>query len=106
MVIKKKTAKEEKCCPPEYPYHGSELARINRAVGQLEGVKRMIEEKRYCPDILTLLRGARAAIKSVEGNILETYLNSCVKNAFESDDSKDKQKKIQELKEIFKRYED
>ena len=105
-MAKKKDKKKSDYLSPEYPYHGEELGRINRAIGQLEGVKRMIEDKRYCPDILTLLRGSRAAIKSVEANILETHLNSCVKNAFKSDDSKDKKRKIQELKEIFKRYED
>jgi len=94
------------CCPTEYPYHGKELSRINRAIGQLEGAKRMIEEKRYCPEIITLLRGVRAAIKSVEGNILETYLGSCVTNAFQSNDEKNKKQKIEELKAIFKRFDD
>ena len=106
MATTKKDGAKSICCPPEFPYHGKELARINRAIGQLEGAKRMIEEKRYCPDILTLLRGSRAAVKAVEGNILETYLNSCVRNAFASDDPTDQQKKIEELKEIFKRYEE
>lgn len=104
----KRTGKPQQdgCCPDEYPYHGKELSRINRIIGQLEGAKRMIEEKRYCPEIITLLRGARSAIKSVEGNILETYLGSCVANAFQSNDAQEKKKKIEELKEIFKRFED
>jgi DNA-binding FrmR family transcriptional regulator len=106
MAIKTKKSLAKECCPTEYPYHGSELSRLNRVIGQLEGVKRMIEEKRYCPEILTLLRGTRSAIKAVEGNILETYLGSCVTNAFQSHDAKDKKQKINELKEIFKRFEE
>src|SRR5271170_4546176 len=106
MAVKTKKPLAKECCPTEYPYHGSELSRLNRVIGQLEGAKRMIEERRYCPEILTLLRGARAAIKSVEGNILETYLGSCVTNAFESNDLRDKKQKIDELKEIFKRFDE
>jgi DNA-binding FrmR family transcriptional regulator len=106
MTEKAKNLKAKGSCAAEYPYHGSELAGINRAIGQLEGVKRMVEERRYCPEILTLLRGARAAIKSVEGNILEAYLSSCVMQAFRSDDDKDRRQKIEELKEIFKRFEE
>lgn len=93
------------CCPKEYPSHEAETGRINRAIGQLEGAQRMIAERRYCPEIIALLRGARAAIKSVEANILETYLGSCVTNAFNSDDDKDKRQKIAELKDLFKRFE-
>lgn len=64
----------------------------------------MIDEQRYCPEIITLLRGARAAIKAVEANMLENHLTSCVVDAFNSDDEKDKDAKISELKEIFKRF--
>jgi len=102
----KKTKKTNDCCAPEYPYHSSELGRINRAIGQLDGAKRMIEERRYCPEILALLRGARSAIKSVEGNILETYLGSCVTNAFAAGQAKDRKREIEKLKEIFKRFEE
>jgi DNA-binding FrmR family transcriptional regulator len=97
--------KSKDCCPVEYPSHAAELGRINRAIGQLEGAKKMIDEKRYCPEIIALMRGARAAIKSVEANILETYLGSCVTNAFDSGDEKDKKQKIEELKDLFKRFE-
>ncbi len=97
--------KSKDCCPKEYPSHATELGRMNRAIGQLEGAKKMIDERRYCPEIIALLRGARAAIKSVEANILETYLGSCVVNAFDSDDEKDKAAKIDELKDLFKRFE-
>lgn len=93
-------------CEKEYPYHGSEIGRINRAIGQLEGVKKMIIERRYCPEIIAVLRAARAATKSVEANIMETYLGSCVVNSFESNNTKDKEQKISELKKLFKRFED
>lgn len=91
------------CCT-EYPSHNSELGRLNRAIGQLEGAKKMIEERRYCPEIIAVLRGARAAIKAVEANMLETHLGSCVADAFDLKDEKNKKQKIDELKELFKRF--
>ena len=102
----KKTNKPlaQTCCSKEHPSHKSELGRINRVIGQLEGAKKMIDERRYCPEIITLLRGARAAIKSIEANMLENHLASCVVDAFNSDDEKDKAAKINELKDLFKRF--
>lgn len=93
------------CCDThEYPDHGKEVSRINRIVGQLEGVKKMIEEQRYCPDILTQLRAASSATKSLEASILECHLGSCVAEAFESGNNEEQQEKISELITLFKRY--
>ncbi len=100
----KKTKKD--CCEDQstkYPYHGAEIRHINRAVGQLEGVKKMIEERRYCTEILALLSSIRSSIKSVESNIMETYLDSCVTKAFQANNEVDKKQKISELKKIFKK---
>jgi len=100
-----KKTKKENCCEPtsQYPYHGAEVRHINRAIGQLEGVKKMIEERRYCTEILALLSGIRSSIKSVESNIMETYLDSCVTNAFQANNEMDKKQKISELKKLFKK---
>ena len=87
-----------------HPDHSKELARINRIIGQLEGVKKMVQESRYCPDILTQLKAIRSATHSIEANILEAHLESCVSNTLQSCDEKDVSEKIAELKEIFKRF--
>lgn len=86
-----------------HPTHSQEIPRLNRAIGQLEGVKKMIDEHRYCPDIIIQLRAARSAIKAVESNILKTHLQSCVAQSFDSEEEKDA--KIQELKDLFDRFE-
>lgn len=83
--------------------HTAELPRLNRIAGQLEGVKKMIEERRYCPDILTQMRAVRSALRSVEANILERHLQHCVAAAFDSEE--ERRKKIAELKELFNRFE-
>jgi DNA-binding FrmR family transcriptional regulator len=110
MVKKSKEVrkpKEENCCDEasKFPYHGEEIRHINRAIGQLEGAKKMIEERRYCTEILALLSGIRSSIKSVESNILQTYLDSCVTKAFQANNEEDKKRKINELKGLFKRFE-
>lgn len=84
--------------------HEVELAKLNRVAGQVEGVKKMIVEHRHCPDILTQLRAIRSAIRSVEANVLETHLKSCVAESLSSGNARDAQEKIDELKDLFKRF--
>lgn len=52
--------------------------RLNRAVGQLNGVKVMIQENRYCGDVLTQLTAAESAIRSVSTIVLQNHLETCV----------------------------
>jgi DNA-binding FrmR family transcriptional regulator len=86
--------------------HDAELSKLNRIAGQIEGVKKMIAERRYCPDILTQLRAIRAAIRTVEANILESHLNSCVAASIAGGNAEDAEKKIAELKDLFKRFDE
>lgn len=88
-----------------FPCHAEEVKRLNRVCGQIEGIKKMVEERRYCPDILTQMRAARSALKSIEANILERHLNHCVTDTMKSGSAKDKKQKIDEIKEIFRRFE-
>ncbi len=86
----------------KHPCHHAELKKLNRIAGQVEGIKKMIEEHRYCVDILTQMRAARAALRAVEANILETHLKTCVTESFIS--GKDRDAKIGEIKDLFKRF--
>lgn len=85
------------------PSHMKELSRLNRILGQVEGIKKMIEGNRYCPDILIQLRAVRSAVRAVESNILAAHLQHCVAQSF--DDEKERDKKIAELKNLFDRFE-
>ncbi len=91
-------------CPRHNPDHSGQIPRLNRIIGQLEGIKKMIEANRYCPDILTQLRAVRSAVRSVEGNILQSHLRHCVAQSFASPEERDR--KISELKTLFDRFED
>ncbi len=91
------------CCQKKHPDHKNEINRLSRISGQVEGIKKMIVDNRYCPDILTQIKAVSAALKSLESTILETHLKACVVNAINSNDKEDQEKKIQEFLEIFKR---
>lgn len=86
------------------PCHKSKITSLNRIVGQVNGIIKMIEEGRYCPEILQQLNAVKSAINSVQANILETHLSHCVKYAMVSTDANVSKNKIDELKEIFKKY--
>lgn len=90
--------------PP--PAHDASLKRLNRITGQLGGIRAMMEEGRYCPDILTQLRAARAAMKSLEVAMLSKHLNHCVSKAVKSGDAQEIEAKLAELEELIGRYTD
>ena len=71
------------CCHTKHTPRSEELKanvtrRLNRAIGQLGGVKGMIEEDRYCGDVLTQLAAAESAIRSVSRLLLQDHLETCV----------------------------
>jgi CsoR family transcriptional regulator, copper-sensing transcriptional repressor len=88
----------------EHPSHEAQLKKLNRVAGQIEGLKKMIEERRYCPDILTQCRAARAAIKGIEAEIMTAHLNHCVQHAMEQGDAKHVATKLEEINKIFVKY--
>jgi len=79
------------------------LNRLNRIEGQVRGVARMVEEDRYCIDILTQLRALKAALGKVESELLRTHLEHCVTGAMVGDDPEDRRRKAQELIELLDR---
>ena len=83
--------------------HRSHLSRVNRIEGQVRGIKNMIEEKKYCVDILTQIKAARSALKGLELQILEGHANHCLMNAVSSGSKKDAKEKINEVMELIKK---
>lgn len=88
----------------EHPSHDVQLKKLNRVSGQVEGIKKMVTERRYCPEILAQLRAARAAIKSIESDIMTTHLQHCVQSAIEGGDTKNVAAKLEEINAIFNKY--
>ncbi len=86
--------------------HTGELARLRRIEGQVRGILRMVEEERYCVDILTQLRAVRAALKRVEDSVLREHVEHCVAQAIQSGDPAEQRGKVDELLEVLGRFSD
>lgn len=77
--------------------------RINRIEGQVRGIGRMVEDDRYCIDILTQLQAVRAALSRVETEILKEHLGHCIEGAIVSGDKAEQRKKAEELITLLER---
>ena len=79
------------------------LNRLSRIEGQVRGLSRMVEEDRYCIDVLTQLQAVRAALSRVEGQVLKDHMDHCVIGAIAGDDLADRKAKATELIELLGR---
>ncbi len=71
--------------------------RLARVEGQVRGIARMVEDDRYCIDVVRQIQAARAALGSLEGIVMDDHLQTCVEHALTSDDLDDRRAKVEEL---------
>ncbi|MEW5688342.1 MAG: metal-sensitive transcriptional regulator [Pseudomonadota bacterium] len=79
------------------------LKRLNRVEGQVRGIGRMVEEDRYCIDVLTQLQAVRAALAKVETEMLRDHLGHCIEGAIVSGDKDQQREKAAELIQLLER---
>ena len=79
----------------------STLKRLNRIEGQVRGVARMIDDDRYCIDVLNQIEAVKAALKKVQDEILRDHIGHCVEHAISSGDRRDQRKKVAELVQVL-----
>jgi DNA-binding FrmR family transcriptional regulator len=79
------------------------LKRLSRIEGQVRGLMRMVEEDRYCVDIVTQIAAARAALRRVEEEVLHDHIAHCVEHAIVSGNAADQRRKIKELMDVLSR---
>jgi len=79
------------------------LKRLSRIEGQVRGLSRMVEEGRYCIDVVTQIRAARAALNRVEEEVLRAHIQHCVAHAMTSGDEAEQRLKIDELMDVLAR---
>ncbi len=77
------------------------IVALKRIEGQVRGVIQMIEDRRYCVDILNAVTAIRGALKRVEAGILKNHLNACVRHALKGSSEKEKEIKLQEICKLF-----
>ena len=80
------------------------LSRLARIEGQVRGVIRMVEEERYCIDVLTQIEAIKAALTKVGTEVLKDHAAHCVAHAIKSGNVRDQKQKFDELVELFRRY--
>jgi DNA-binding FrmR family transcriptional regulator len=84
--------------------HTGQLQRLRRIEGQVRGLVRMVEDERYCVEILTQLRAARAALRRVEDSVLREHVEHCVAQAIRGGSAGVQRGRIDELIEVLARF--
>ena len=87
-----------------HPSHKKHMDALKRIEGQIRGIQRMVEEKRYCMDILTQLRAVSSAVGSVQNSILAKHLDTCLANAITRGSKTEKKKKVEEVVNLLKTF--
>ena len=79
------------------------LKRLRRIEGQVRGLARMVEEDRYCIDVVTQISAVRAALRKVEEEVLRDHVAHCVEGAIASGNKGEQRRKVGELIEVLSR---
>jgi len=79
------------------------LRRLRRIEGQVRGLARMVEQDRYCIDVVTQISAVRAALRRAEEEILQDHVAHCVEHAIASGDKREQRRKVSELIEVLGR---
>ena len=79
------------------------LKRLSRIEGQVRGLARMVEDDRYCIDVVTQLSAVRAALRRAEEEILADHAAHCVENAIASGNKSEQRRKVSELIDVIAR---
>ncbi len=80
------------------------VTRLRRIEGQVRGVQRMIDENRYCIDILTQISAVHESLRKVSEALLRDHLDHCVTKAVDSGDHREKERIYDELTDLFNKY--
>lgn len=78
--------------------------RVARIAGQVDGIARMIDEDRYCIDVLDQIAAVRSALNRLAQVMLESHVDTCVAEAFASGSKKDRAEKVSEVFDVFSRF--
>ena len=78
--------------------------RLRRIEGQVRGLQKMLDEGRYCVDVLTQIDAVQAALARVQDGILESHLEHCVSGALEGSDLDERREKVDEVVSLLKKF--
>jgi DNA-binding FrmR family transcriptional regulator len=83
----------------------SVMKRLQRIEGQVRGLARMVEDDRYCIDVVTQISAVRAALRRAEEEVLKDHVAHCVEHAIASGDKREQRRKVAELMDVLERAE-
>ena len=86
-----------------HPSHENQLVRLKKVEGQVRGIQTMIEERRYCMDLLSQIRAVTGAMRKIESGILSSHLQHCVNDAITSNSQNEAAVKIKEITRLFEK---
>ncbi|HEV7674918.1 MAG TPA: metal-sensitive transcriptional regulator [Candidatus Angelobacter sp.] len=102
---KRTTHKEShRAAPRETASRENLLLRLRRIEGQVRGVQKMVEQERYCPDVLVQMSAIHESLRAVERILMKDHLQHCATEALRSGDDKQAQRTYNELTELFYRH--
>jgi DNA-binding FrmR family transcriptional regulator len=104
--MKKQKAQKEthRAMPRDASAREGLLLRLRRVEGQVRGVQKMVEEDRYCPDVLVQMSAIHESLRAVERILMKDHLQHCATEALRSGDDKQAQRTYNELTELFYRH--
>jgi len=79
------------------------IKRLKRIEGQIRGISQMVDEERYCIDIITQIGAARAALRKVEQEVLRCHVDHCVTHALKTGSGAEQKRKLDELMTVIRR---
>ena len=101
MTMKKKSKPARKAVRVDAEPKKDNLRRLARAEGQVRGIARMVDEERYCADILVQIRGAQNALRAVAASLVQNHLRHCAKTAFRAG-PEEQEKMVEELTALYR----
>jgi DNA-binding FrmR family transcriptional regulator len=103
MAVKKSSATKVDKILNEFPDHSEDLLRLRRIKGQIEGIERMVTDRRYCPDVMNQVQSVMSALGAVKNLMMERHLRHCVADALKANEPRVIEAKIKELMELVAR---
>jgi len=87
-----------------YPSHNENIVSLKRVEGQIRGIQKMIEENKYCVDILNQIQAVMCALARIQDSVLKKHFNTCVAVAMRGKSSADKEQKIEEILHLVHKF--
>ena len=81
--------------------HQEKIQRLKIVEGHIRGIQRMLEDDKYCIDIIRQIQAVQAALNKISANLLDDHLNSCLLSAIQGEHVTERERVLQEITEVF-----